>query len=153
MIQSIIDKDTKEIICRDILMALPEWFEISDSIGEYATGVRDIPFWADIENDICRGFVAMKATSPYAAEIYVMGVRKEYHRVGIGKALCSELMRHAAEQGYEYLHVKTVAEGMYEDYDRTNCFYKSVGFRELECMETLWGADNPCQIYVMAIKS
>ncbi|MFR3409897.1 MAG: GNAT family N-acetyltransferase [Christensenellales bacterium] len=33
------------------------------------------------------GFAALKATSPCAGEIYVMGVLPEYHRSGIGQQL------------------------------------------------------------------
>ena len=38
-----------------------------------------------------------------------------------------------------------------EDYDRTNRFYRSMGFREFEVIPELWGPENPCQIYVMAL--
>lgn len=43
-------------------------------------------------------------------------------------------------------------EGCYAYYDRTNAYYKALGFRELECFPTLWDEQNPCQIYVMAVK-
>ena len=42
--------------------------------------------------------------------------------------------------------------GMYEDYDRTNKFYISLGFKEFEVIEDYWDKDNPCQIYVMSLK-
>ena len=42
--------------------------------------------------------------------------------------------------------------GKYADYDKTNLFYKSLGFREFELFPTLWDEHNPCQIYVMAVK-
>ena len=42
--------------------------------------------------------------------------------------------------------------GMYECYDMTNRFYLSLGFKEFEVIESIWGADNPCQIYVMSLK-
>lgn len=48
--------------------------------------------------------------------------------------------------------MKTVRQGMYADYDQTNAFYRAVGFRELECLEDLWDAANPCQVYVMAVR-
>ena len=35
------------------------------------------------------------------------------------------------------MQVKTVRMGMYEDYDRTNLFYKSCGFREFEVFPLL----------------
>ncbi|MBQ9949046.1 MAG: GNAT family N-acetyltransferase [Oscillospiraceae bacterium] len=153
MIQNITDKNKKEDICHTILTALPEWFEIPESIEEYALSVREMPLWADIENDTCRGFISLRETSAHAAEIYVMGVRKEYHRNGIGRALFAELCSYAAAHGYEFIHVKTVAQGFYADYDLTNAFYRSIGFKELECLESLWGKENPCQIYIMAIKN
>lgn len=31
-------------------------------------------------------------------------------------------------------------------------FYKSLGFKEFEVIEELWGKENSCQIYVMALK-
>ncbi len=57
----------------------------------------------------------------------------------------------AKAQGYEFMQVKTVKMGMYEDYDRTNLFYISCGFKELEVFPLLWDEANPCQIYVMAL--
>ena len=49
------------------------------------------------------------------------------------------------------IQVKTVKMGMYEDYDRTNRFYISLGFKEFEVLNSLWDENNPCQIYVMAV--
>ena len=43
------------------------------------------------------------------------------------------------------------AAGMYADYDITNRFYLSLGFKEFEVFPTLWDELNPCQIYVMAL--
>ena len=50
------------------------------------------------------------------------------------------------------MQVKTVKMGMYEDYDRTNLFYISCGFKELEVFPDLWDEANPCQIYVMSLR-
>ena len=38
-----------------------------------------------------------------------------------------------------------------KEYDDTNMFYLSLGFKELEVFPTLWDENNPRQIYVMAI--
>jgi len=51
------------------------------------------------------------------------------------------------------LAVKTVKMGVYEDYDITNRFYQSCGFREFEVIPGLWDEANPCQIYVMYLPS
>ena len=50
-----------------------------------------------------------------------------------------------------FIQVKTVKMGVYEDYDKTNLFYLSLGFKELEVFPKLWDEANPCQIYIMSI--
>lgn len=152
MIIKIEDKEMKERICFEILEALPEWFEIPESRALYAKTCRELPLWTDMEGDLIKGFIAMKETSKYAVEICVMGVKKEFHRLGIGRRLFDDFYAYAKEKGYEFIHVKTVREGMYADYDLTNAFYQKIGFRELECMKELWDEANPCQVYVMNIK-
>ena len=42
------------------------------------------------------------------AEIYVMGILKEYHRNGLGHLLWEAFLEYAKEHGYEYVQVKTV---------------------------------------------
>ena len=98
------------------------------------------------------GFLALKETSPHTAEIYVMGVLQKRHRKGIGRKLYLAFENYAREKGYSFLQVKTVQSGHYEEYDRTNGFYQAMGFRELECLPTLWDGWNPCQIYVKYIE-
>lgn len=152
MITKISDEQQKYDICRDILRDLPDWFGIEESIDEYARRCRSLSMWADLENGAALGFIALRETSPHAAEVYVMGVRKGLHRRGIGRKLFAAAYEFARDSGCEFLHVKTVRAGMYPDYDRTNAFYKGVGFRELECLPELWDELNPCQIYVMSVR-
>lgn len=151
MIKEITDPDRKSQICAEILADLPEWFGIPESTAEYVRGCRELPFWAEIREGEAAGFLALSPTSRWTAELYVMGVKKAFHRKGIGRALFRELYAWAAGQGYAFLQVKTVEEGHYACYDKTNLFYRGLGFRELECFPTLWGEKNPCQIYVMAV--
>lgn len=140
-------------ISRDILEALPEWFEVEESREKYIRESAEEPLWAAYENDEAVGFICLKETGRETVELAVMGVRKEFHRHGIGRRLFAAAKDQAAREGYSFIQVKTVRYGMYEDYDRTNDFYRSLGFRELEVIEELWGEDNPCQIYVMSLKS
>ena len=81
-----------------------------------------------------------------------MGVLKAYHRRGAGRELFKAAKDYAKAAGYSFMQVKTVKMGKYDEYDATNRFYLSVGFKELEVFPTLWDAWNPCQIYVMALK-
>ena len=94
---------------------------------------------------------AGKVISAATVELAVMGVMKDFHRNGIGRQLVEKAKEVAKAQGYEFMQVKTVKMGMYEDYDRTNLFYISCGFKELEVFPLLWDEANPCQIYVMAL--
>ena len=151
MICMINDKKKKEQISGKVLANLPDWFGLPESTEEYINCSKAMPFWADIEEDVSRGFIALKETSPYTVELYVMGVLKEFHRNKIGKSLFQYCYDYSKEQGYLYMQVKTVKEGCYEEYDRTIAFYKSLGFKEFECFPTLWDKWNPCQIYVRSI--
>ena len=80
MIFKIEDRDRKEKISREILCGLQEWFLLPESTAEYINCSKEMYFWADMENRQARGFIALKETSPYTLEIYVMGVLKEFHR-------------------------------------------------------------------------
>ena len=152
MIFKIEDRDRKEKIAREILCGLQEWFVLPESTSEYITYSKEMSFWADMENRQARGFIALKETSTYTLEIYVMGVLKEFHRYKIGTKLFKACYDYAKEQGYLYMQVKTVKEGCYDVYDITNTFYKKIGFKEFECFPTLWDQWNPCQIYIISIK-
>ena len=151
MIVYVEDKDQKERIAEGILQQLPDWFGLPDSTKRYITESREMPFWAWMEDGQALGFLALKETSPYTAEIYCMGILPEYHRRGIGRRLVTVFQEYARDYGYSFLQVKTVQSGHYQEYDQTNEFYRSMGFLELECLPELWDPWNPCQIYVKAI--
>jgi len=151
MIRFIIDEIEKENIASAILNQLPEWFGLPDSTNEYIACSEKMPFWAYFDGEKPVGFIVLKETGKFTAEIYVMGVLKELHRRGIGYQLWDAFVEYAREEGYEYIQVKTVQKGHYKEYDMTNAFYEKLGFRELECFPTLWDAWNPCQVYVKYI--
>lgn len=151
MIKEITDASQKKAIARQILEALHDWFEVDESREQFIAESADQPFFAAIENDKPVGFLCLKQTGKETVELAVMGVLKEYHRHGLGRQLFDAAKAEAAKQGYEFMQVKTVQMGYYEDYDRTNKFYLSLGFKELEVIECIWGKENPCQIYVMSL--
>lgn len=151
MIKEITDASQKKAIARQILEALHDWFEVDESREQYIAESADEPFFAAIEDDKPVGFLCLKQTGKETVELAVMGVLKEYHRHGLGRQLFEAAKAHAAKQGYQFMQVKTVQMGYYEDYDRTNKFYLSLGFKEFEVIECIWGKENPCQIYVMSL--
>ena len=153
MIKFIENKDEKRKISREVLEALTEWFEVEESREQYIRESADQPFWAYFDNNVPSGFLCLKETGNETMELAVMGVKKECHRKGAGRRLFAAAKDYAAKEGYSFIQVKTVRSGMYPDYDITNEFYKSLGFKELEVFEEYWDAANPCQIYVMGLKS
>ena len=150
-IRQLTDSTEKQAVTRLILEALPEWFGIPESTAAYIAESRRQPFWAALHGDEVWGFIALQETSPAAVELAVMGVRPEMHRSGMGRALFAAARAWAKVAGYRMMQVKTVREGCYPCYDRTNAFYRSLGFAPLECFPTLWGERNPCMVYVMEL--
>lgn len=151
IIKEIVDIKEKEKISREILNDLPEWFGMPESTEEYITDSQDKPFIACFMDNEAVGFVVLNATSEDCADIFVMGIKKKYHRMGIGTKLNDAYEKLAKKLGYTYTQVKTVQTGHYKEYDITNNFYKSVGYKELEVFPTLWDEWNPCQVYIKYI--
>lgn len=150
-IRQIFASEEKQDVARRILEALPDWFGIPEAREEYIRGSAEAPFFCAYNGDDPVGFLYLRRTGKDTAELAVMGVLKQYHRHGIGKKLFAQARSAARGAGYSFLQVKTVQMGRYEDYDRTNRFYLSLGFKEFEVFPTLWDEWNPCQVYVMAL--
>ncbi len=152
MIERITDANEKKVIARKVLEALRDWFEVDESREKYISESADQIFLAAKEDGDTVGFLCLKETGKETVELAVMGVMKEYHRKGLGRELFEAAKGIAIEEGYSFMQVKTVQMGVYEDYDITNRFYLSCGFKEFEVIRELWGEENPCQIYVMSLK-
>ena len=151
MIKQITDEKQKETISRQILESLTEWFEVEESREKYIAESVGQMFFAAMKDEKPVGFLCLKQTGNETVELAVMGVLKEYHRSGIGRQLFEAAKTAAKDSGYSFFQVKTVKMGVYEDYDRTNRFYLACGFKEFEVIESLWGKENPCQIYIMSL--
>ncbi|MCR5794327.1 MAG: GNAT family N-acetyltransferase [Solobacterium sp.] len=145
------DRQFKADTARRILEDLPEWFGIESAREQYIRNTADEVMFVSDGKDGPEGFLCLKETGRDTAEISVMGVRKECQGQRIGTQLFEAAYRYAKETGYSFLQVKTVKSGCYPEYDQTNCFYRSLGFKEFEIIETLWDEANPAQIYVMHI--
>lgn len=150
-IQMLDDRQEKQRVARVILEALPEWFGIPEARENYIRESADEIMLVSSEGGEPDGFLCLKETGWDTLELAVMGVLKEYHRQGVGTALVQAAKRIARERGYSFLQVKTVQMGRYPEYDATNRFYLSLGFKEFEVFPTLWDEWNPCQIYVMSV--
>ena len=150
-IEQVHNIEEKQKAARFVLEQLQEWFGIEAAREEYIAESEQQIFFAAKVNEETVGFLCLKETGKATLELAVMGVLPEYHRQGIGRRLFMSARDYAVEGGYSFLQVKTVQMGKYANYDKTNQFYLSLGFKEFEVFPNLWDEWNPCQIYVMAL--
>ncbi len=140
-------------ICRQVLGELPGWFGIEQSVEDYVAVADQSPTMVASVDGKDVGFLTTVRHSPYAAEIYVMGVLPQYHRHGIGSQLLGHAERSLAADGVEYLQVKTLSPSRHDaGYERTRAFYHACGFRALEEFPNLWGPENPALQMVRALR-
>lgn len=151
MIIQVENNKEKEMISRTILEALPDWVGIPEAREEYIVNSVNRQLFAAVKEEKTIGFLCLKQTGKDTVEVSVMGVLKEFHRHGIGRKLFMKAREKAIKDGFSFIQVKTVQMGQYDNYDNTNKFYISLGFKEFEIFPTLWDEWNPCQVYVMAL--
>jgi len=150
VIKEVKDEEQKTAVVAEVLKDLPEWFGMPESTQAYIEGAKDLQVWAAYQEGDLLGFVSLSYSSEDCAEIDCLGVKKAHQGRGIGSQLLATLESEACKK-VDYLQVKTVAEGSNKDYDRTNIFYRSLGFKKLEIFPQLWGPQNPCQILIKKI--
>ncbi len=139
----------KAQICDDILRSLPEWFGLEESLRNYVEEAQSRPMFIAKEKDAITGFLSLTSHNEFTGEIHVMGIKKECHRKGIGKALVEYAIVYLSQRKYEFLTVKALSPSRdCPEYERTRKFYLALGFRPLEEFKTLWGKDNPCLFLV-----
>ena len=151
-VRQVCSPEEKRTIARSVLEALPDWFGVEESREGYIRDSGGRPFFAAYDQGIPIGFLCLKETGKATVELAVMGVMPDRHGQGIGTMLVNAGREYALQAGYSFMQVKTVRFGCYPDYDATNLFYQRMGFQEFECIPTLWDENNPCQIYVIALR-
>jgi GNAT superfamily N-acetyltransferase len=131
-------------VCERVLRDLPDWFGIEEATAAYIRDVADLPTFA-VGDD---AFLSLKLHTPRAAEVYVMGVRRDRHARGLGTALLRAAEDYLRARGVEYLQVKTLGPSDPDaGYERTRRFYEARGFVPLEEIHGLW-EHNPCLLFV-----
>ena len=144
-IREVGDGNAKKEICDTVLHRLPEWFGIEESMAEYVSLVEEMPFYGVYDGERPVGFLAVKIHNAFTAEVCVMGILKEYHRMGIGSELMERAEGYCQQKGLVYLTVKTLDGSVdFEPYERTRRFYEKMGFIPLEVFPLLWDEANPC---------
>jgi len=142
----------KAAVCEPILRSLPAWFGIEEAIVHYVGEIERLPTFLAGNSDGVVGFVSLKQHNPSSAEVYVIAVRQEAHRQGVGRALIEQSQEWLRGRGVEYLQVKTLGPSHPDGgYAKTRDFYVAVGFRPLEELAELWDERNPCLIMIQRL--
>jgi len=147
--------DGRGTICREVLESLPEWLGIPASIESYVAAADELPMLACFEpaGEVV-DFVPVKTHTAYAAEVYVMGVKRPWHRRGIGRALIEAVAEFLISQGIRFLTVKALSPSNDDpNYARTRLFYEALGFLPIEEFPTLCGPENLCIFMLRPISS
>jgi len=142
----------KSRICGSVILKLPSWFGIPEVNEEYIKGVKDTEFYAVKMFGKAVGFYSIIQHFQETSEIYVCGILREFHRLGIGTELQMYTEMKLREQNVKYFTVKTLsASHPDKNYANTRKFYRSVGFKPMEEFKTLWGEEYPCLMLVKAL--
>ncbi|HEX2907112.1 MAG TPA: GNAT family N-acetyltransferase [Phototrophicaceae bacterium] len=131
-------------MCEPILRSLPDWFGIEAATQQYIQDTDTYPTFIAYDGNQAVGFLTLKEHTEYAAEIQVMGIRSEYHRQGIGRALLQRAEAYLKQKGLRFLQVKTLSSKHPDGgYGKTRAFYLGMGFMPLEEFPDLWGQRIP----------
>ena len=143
------DPGSRSRIAEAVLRDLPDWFGIEEATRAYIEAAAALPTFA-VEPDIA--FLCIKQHTPRAAELYVMGVRREHHRRGFGRGLVLAAERWCRGRGVRYLHVKTLGPSDPDrGYAATRAFYEALGFVALEELHGLWDEENPALFLIKEV--
>jgi ribosomal protein S18 acetylase RimI-like enzyme len=139
-------------VCADILAELPDWFGIDEANEDYVVTAESHETLIATDGGRAVGLLTLKTHSPYAAEIYLVAVRRALHRGGVGRALVAAAEDLLRARGVEFLQVKTLSPSR-EDagYEKTRLFYEALGFRWLEEFPDLWDPENPALQMIKAL--
>ncbi|MFC4737945.1 GNAT family N-acetyltransferase [Bacillus daqingensis] len=129
----------------EVLRDLPEWFGIEEALQAYVQRSAELKSLRAVRGSETLGFISIESHNPQSAEIYVMGVKKSSHRLGIGRKLLETVETKLTKEGYRMLLVKTLSAAHPDPgYKQSRAFYTANGFIALHEFPELWGKENPC---------
>jgi coenzyme F420-0:L-glutamate ligase/coenzyme F420-1:gamma-L-glutamate ligase len=144
------DPAERSRVVEAVLQDLPDWFGFESWNRATAEEAAGLPTFAALPD---LGFVSLKRHTTGAAEVYVMGVRRELHRQGIGRALIAAAEAWCRAHGVRFLHVKTLGPSHPDEgYAATRRFYEAVGFVPLEELTGLWEEGQPTLVLAKTVE-
>ncbi len=93
------------------------------------------------------GFFSVKYHFEQSIDLYVLGIKRDFHGRGIGSQLYKLIETDMKNKKVTYIQVNTLSpKAKNKDYLLTLKFYLKIGFVPLEEFPDLWGEDGytPC---------
>lgn len=142
----------KQKIAKDILDNSPEWFGNKESVNEYISNIVNYPFIGVYDKDEAIGFYSLRPENKNTLDMYVLGIKKKYHRQGIGTNLQKYANEYAKKNGYKFLIVLTLSKAHKDKgYKATRDFYHKNEFVDIYESDKIWDKNNPTQIMVLKL--
>lgn len=139
-----------ETICREITLTLPEWFGIPEANERYAKGMLECVTFAAFDDANCAGLIALEFPFVNNANIYWLGVKEDYHGIGIGSSLVNEAEKYCRGKGCDSITVETLSQKAADkNYLKTYQFYEKLDFQPLFELNT-YGPDH-LMVYMQKI--
>ncbi len=136
-------------VCEQTLRALPQWFGMESGVLSYIRSAADMPSFVAYFAGEPAGIALVKRHFELSAEVYLIAVAPDRHRMGIGRALLAAMERWLRQEGVRFLQVKTLSSRSADaNYAKTRAFYLAMGFTPLEEFPTLWNEQNPCLLLI-----
>jgi len=121
-----------EQACRAISADLPEWFGIPEANERYANGVKSRLTFGYVIDSMCVGILSLEFPFENSANIYWMGIKRDWHNKGIGKALIRYAEMICCGRNAYMLSVETLSpKEKDKNYLKTFEFYLKAGFKPL----------------------
>ncbi|MCK5130514.1 MAG: GNAT family N-acetyltransferase [Clostridiales bacterium] len=148
----ITQNELKKKIADNILRSLPEWFGVESSTKEYVNGLNNKTFFAAKKKDEYLGFFAIDEINTDVANLYVLGLKKEFLHQGMGTKIYAEVEKHLKDHHFKYVTVYTVSSKSADtNYAKTRSFYFKLGFSEVYENSGIWDKNNPFLLMIKYI--
>ena len=135
-----------------ILRLLPEWFGIEAALMTYAREAEELPNFVATASNALVGFVTLREHNSASLELSCIAVSPDWHRSGVGSALCDAVEDWWMRRGGTLLQVKTLGSTHADpNYALTRAFYAARGFIPVEEFADLWPG-IPCLLLVKPIE-
>ncbi len=138
---------------RSILGALPSWFGLDEANERYIAAVNrhEHFFVARRPEGEIAGILSVDLGKHAGAELALLAVLPQYHRVGCGSALVRAAEELLAHIGRKYMFALTsppFTTKRVDPYISTRAFYKARGFDDLTVLPDLWGKGRDALLFI-----